>query len=114
MVIDDGSPTARRGLRLAIRIGRARGQSLIVFIVADDAVAAAEIQDNAAGAVPDDVPVEFTPLVPAAPETLQFGLRAATGGLLIAGADGFPASAESLDEMIAAAACPVVLLRPTP
>ena len=87
MVIDDGSPTARRALRLAIRIARDRGQSLILFILADEAVAAAEIQDKAADEVPDDVPAEFTPLVPAAAETLQVALRAATGGLLVAGGD---------------------------
>lgn len=114
MVIDDGSPTARRALRLALPIARDRGQSLILFIVADDESTAAEVQGRAADQVPDDLPVEFTPLVSAAPGALQLALRAATGSLLIAGGDSGPASADTLDELIDAAGCPVLLLRPTP
>ena len=52
--------------------------------------------------------------MPSATETLQIALRNATGGLLIAGGDGRPASADTLDDMIDAAACRVLLLRPTP
>lgn len=111
IAVDDGTAAGRRAVQVGGRLATATGADLVVLITAADAMAARSIQDAARARLAEAPRVEFTPIVGADPDALMESLRVADGQLVIMSADAAPCVGADMDALIAAARCPVLVLK---
>lgn len=103
----DGSPPARRGLAAAIQIARRGELPLVVLLVAGDEALQERRREAEEAVTGRDVEAEMRILD--APSSLPSFVRSERCGLLVIPAEAARGGFSSLEEMLAAVDCPVLV-----